>query len=46
VRGKTLFLAVVAALSLLSATAMAGGHPVPGTKGADELDMRGGNDKV
>jgi hypothetical protein len=46
VKGKTLFLALVAALSLLCATAVAGGRAVPGTKGADELDMRGGNDKV
>ena len=46
-RGKTLFLAVVAVLSLLSATAVAGGHRVvKGTKGSDELTMSGGGDRV
>jgi RTX calcium-binding nonapeptide repeat (4 copies) len=47
VRGKTLLLALVAALSLLSATAVAGGHRVvKGTKGGDELTMSGGGDRV
>jgi hypothetical protein len=47
VRGRTLFLAVVAALSLLSATAVAGGHRlVKGTKGSDELTMSRGADRV
>lgn len=46
-RGKTLFLAVVAVLSLLSATAVAGGQGVvKGTKGSDELNMSGGGDRV
>ncbi len=46
-RGKTLFLAVLAALSLLSATAVAGGHRVvQGTKGGDELDAGGGADRI
>jgi hypothetical protein len=47
VRGRTLFLALVAALSLLSATAVAGGHRVTkGTKGGDELTMSGSGDRV
>ena len=46
-RGKTLFLAVLAALSLFSATAVAGGHRVvQGTKGGDELDAGGGADRI
>ena len=46
-RGKTLFLAVLAALSLLSATAVAGGHRVvQGTKGGDELNAGGGGDRI
>jgi RTX calcium-binding nonapeptide repeat (4 copies) len=56
VRGRTLCFALVAALSLLSATAVAGGHRVVmGTKSGDELTMgdagnrvyaRGGDDMV
>jgi hypothetical protein len=56
VRGKTLLIALVAALSLLSATAVAGGHRVvKGSKGDDELTLgsaanrvfaRGGDDQV
>jgi hypothetical protein len=46
-RGKTLFLAVLAVVSLLSATAVAGGHRVvQGTKGGDELNAGGGADRV
>ena len=55
-RGRTLLLALVAALSLLSATAVAGGHRVvKGSKGDDELTLgsaanrvfaRGGDDTV
>jgi hypothetical protein len=46
-RGKTLFLAVLAALSLFSATAVAGGHRVvQGTKGGDELNAGGGADRI
>ncbi len=46
-RGRTLFLAVVAVLSLLSATAVAGGHRVvQGTKGGDELNAGAGADRV
>jgi hypothetical protein len=46
-RGKILFLAVLAALSLLSATAVAGGHRVvQGTKGGDELNAGDGADRV
>jgi RTX calcium-binding nonapeptide repeat (4 copies) len=46
-RGKTLFLAVLAALSLFSATAVAGGHRVvQGTKDGDELNAGGGADRV
>jgi RTX calcium-binding nonapeptide repeat (4 copies) len=56
VRGRTLFFALVAALSLLGATAVAAGHRVVvGTKSGDELTMgdagnrvfaRGGDDTV
>jgi RTX calcium-binding nonapeptide repeat (4 copies) len=56
VRGRTLFFALVAALSLLSATAVAAGHRVVlGTKAGEELTMgdsanrvfaRGGDDTV
>ena len=46
-RGRTIFLAVVAVLSLLSATAVAGGHRViQGTKGGDELSAGGGADRI
>ena len=46
-RGKALFLAVLAALSLFSATAVAGGHRVvQGTKDGDELNAGGGADRV
>jgi RTX calcium-binding nonapeptide repeat (4 copies) len=46
-RGRTIFFAVVAVLSLLSATAVAGGHRVvQGTKGGDELNAGGGADRV
>jgi hypothetical protein len=46
-RGRTIFLAVVAVLSLLSATAVAGGHRVvQGTKGGDELNAGAGADRV
>ena len=46
-RGRTLFLAVLAVLSLLSATAVAGGHRVvQGTKGGDELNAGGGADRI
>jgi Ca2+-binding RTX toxin-like protein len=56
VRGRTLLIALAAALSLLSATAVAGGHRVlKGSKGDDELTLgsaanrvfaRGGDDQV
>src|SRR5688500_4793036 len=47
VRGRTLCLALVAALSLLGATAVAGGHRVvTGTTGGDELTMGSGADRV
>jgi hypothetical protein len=47
VRGRTLFFALVAALSLLSATAVAAGHRVvQGTKGSDELTMGDGGNRV
>jgi RTX calcium-binding nonapeptide repeat (4 copies) len=47
VRGRTLFLALVAALSVLSATAVAGGHRVvKGSKGADELTLGAGGNRV
>ena len=46
-RGKTLLLVVLAVVSLLSATAVAGGHRVvQGTKGGDELNAGGGADRV
>jgi RTX calcium-binding nonapeptide repeat (4 copies) len=46
-RGRAFFFALVAALSLLSATAVAGGHRVvPGTTGGDELTMGSGTDRV
>lgn len=46
-RGRTLFFALVAALSLLSATAVAAGHRVvQGTKAGDELNMGDGGDRV
>jgi hypothetical protein len=47
VRGRTFFFALVAALSLVSATAVAGGHRVVmGTNGGDELTMGGGANRV
>jgi hypothetical protein len=50
VRGKTAFLALVAVLTMLCATAVAFAHDgelrVPGTKGADELTMNDGNNRV
>jgi RTX calcium-binding nonapeptide repeat (4 copies) len=47
VRGRTLFFALVAALSLLSATAVAAGHRVVlGTKAGEELTMGGGANRV
>ncbi len=46
-RGRTIFFAVVAVLSVLSATAVAGGHRVvQGTKAGDELNAGGGADRV
>ena len=46
-RGRTLFVALVAVLSLLSATAVAGGHRVVrGTKGSDELTTGSGANRV
>jgi RTX calcium-binding nonapeptide repeat (4 copies) len=46
-RGKATFLALVAVFSVLSATAIAGGHRVvSGTKGGDELNAGGGADRV
>jgi hypothetical protein len=46
-KGRGLFVAIVAALSLLSATAVAGGHRVvQGTKGDDELTMGAGGQRV
>ena len=46
-RGRTLFLALVAVFSVLSATAIAGGHRVVmGTTGGDELNAAGGADRV
>ena len=49
-RGKTVFLALVAVLTMLCATAVAFAHDgelrVPGTKGSDELAMGDGNNKV
>jgi hypothetical protein len=47
VKGRTLFLALLAALSVLCASAVAGGQrPVVGTKGVDELSTAAGNDRV
>jgi Ca2+-binding RTX toxin-like protein len=47
VKAGRLFLALVAVLSLFSATAVAGGHRVVmGTKGGDELNTAGGADRV
>ena len=49
VRGRTIFLALVAVLSLLCATAVAFAHDggcVQGTKGADELTADDGNNRV
>jgi hypothetical protein len=47
VKGRTLFLALLAAFSLLSATAVAGGHRVmQGTKAGDELSVGDGADRV
>jgi hypothetical protein len=49
VRGKTTFLALVAGMIMLCATAVAFAHDelrIPGTKGSDELNMLGGDDKV
>lgn len=47
-RGKTAFLALVAVLTMICATAVAfaNGDRVPGTKEADELTLFGGDDKV
>ena len=46
-KARTLFLALVAVLSVLSATAVAEGHRVvQGTKSADELNMTDGGDRV
>jgi hypothetical protein len=46
-KGRTLFVVLVAALSLLTATAVAGGHRVvQGTKGDDELSMGAGGQRV
>jgi hypothetical protein len=45
--GQDAFLALLAVLSLLSATAVAGGHRVvQGTKGGDELTMGSGGNRV
>jgi hypothetical protein len=50
VRGKTVFLALVAVLTMLCATAVAFAHEgelrIPGTKGPDELSMGDANNKV
>jgi hypothetical protein len=50
VRGKTVFLALVAVLTMLCATAVAFAHEgelrIPGTRGSDELNMGAGNNKV
>jgi len=50
VRGKTAFLALVAVVTMLCATAVAfandGGLRVPGTSDADELTLGGGNNRV
>ena len=46
-KGRVFFVALVAALSLLSATALAAGHRVVhGTKGDDELTMGAGGQRV
>jgi hypothetical protein len=46
-KGRTLFVVLVAALSLLSATAVAAGHRVvQGTKGDDALTMGAGGQRV
>lgn len=49
-RGKTVFLALVAIVTMLCATAVAFAHDgelrIPGTKGSDELAMGDGNNKV
>lgn len=49
-RGKTVFLALVAVLTMLCATAVAFAHDgelrIPGTKGSDELTMGDGSNKV
>ena len=49
-RGKTVFLALVAVLTMLCATAVAFAHEgelrIPGTKGSDELSMGDDNNKV
>ena len=47
VRGRTLFFALIAALSVLSATAVASGHRVVmGTGSGDELTMGAGGNRV
>jgi hypothetical protein len=47
VRGRTFVIAFVAVLSLLTATAVAGGHRVVmGTKGGDDLTMGSAGDRV
>jgi hypothetical protein len=50
VRGRTAFLALVAVVTMLCATAVAFAHDgelrVPGTKGSDELTMNDGNNRV
>ena len=45
-KGRTLFLALLALLSLASATAVAEKHRVPGTKGNDRIASGAGNDRV
>jgi hypothetical protein len=50
VRGRTVFLALVAVLTMLCATTVAFAHEgelrIPGTKGPDELNMGDANNKV
>jgi hypothetical protein len=47
VRGRTLVVLVVALLSLLTATAVAGGHRVVmGTKGSDDMSLGSAGDRV
>jgi len=47
VRGRTLVVLVVAILSLLTATAVAGGHRVVmGTKGSDDMSLGSAGDRV